>query len=234
MPELKIIAGDCDLLPDAPTRTLAVMLFPHDESEQERILTEARQYTYQYADEPVPPTIAKHVWEAGGQVQIKRQGIDGRTAGELLLLIHQLSTYAPTEAGLLKAEHVLIRHYKRKTSNAPSSDGAMRNAWREFKCVSPLWAAYITLPDALERPRRESLGFERETFLNFLSLAQELIDFGKNHVPKLAKATPLLDDDIYTIPSSIALPKGELTLPELSDQTIEDLASYRKDKRGIL
>ncbi len=231
MPELPI-TSEGELLPDAPERTLAVMLFPFQKEKQRHLLALAYQYTHAYAGEPVPAATTLAILEGGGQLDTKKKIIDGRKVGELLLIVQQLAQHRPADASLSKARHLLARHYRRNHENA--SDTALKSAWRNYHVVSALWAAYLLNPYALERYGRKKLGFDNRKFLDFLSLAQNLAEFGKRHVSKGVNTTPLLTGDTYTPPDFLTLPKVEISLSDIDPQIAKDLAEYTKKERGNL
>lgn len=152
-------------------------------------------------------------------------------AGEILFLIMQLEKNCPGKASVNLACHIIEhQHQVSKTT--------ILKAWKEFKTVSHLWAAFMVSMWESEEDEdfmKEIDPFDPESLSGFLGLAEEFRKFGETNFPKGAKGSTLDINKMWTTPTGFPLKDWIYEPPDLTEEEIKIISCYSApvDERPI-
>lgn len=156
----------------------------------------------------------------------------GALAGHILIYIKRMvDSGLASEASINKAifliEETVGRKIRRELENENKSIGNrfIRQAWLDFKLVSPLWAAYGYWVVWNKPPQYSP--FSQEGFLRFVSLANNFKEFGVTHLPRTQKAPILLPDETWPQSEGLQLLILTVNPHPLSEDELKILDGYQ-------
>ena len=240
MAEMELIDDQGKLYPNASTRVMAYMLFPHDEERWIDYLALERLRTLANEDRDVKGRIALRGTEFGGTPEMDRRigaekkfrnkaFSEGQTSGGLLIFIWRCAKHAPSHASLIRAQAFAMNHLVNPPRTGGVSFDYIRGAWRKYKNVAHLWAA--TTPDYFEE------GPTPENLPQFLGIADYFARFGTPHKHSNrydANHDPTLLDEasLIKIPGSVAHKVETIEPPEMVDVELAHLEEHKRKGLG--
>lgn len=268
MPDLDLALWKTSLRVWAGWQTFAVMLYPKDGARrQEFLAVRAAQWMQEHSHAPdTTALIATHCLEPAGGFRTvlnapaistveERTGPaihDGNMAGSILLLVFamvRLSQQAGAplrDQGSLKKAIYLLTHRKFPAKNAHGLRIAhyrkrLYDAWRQYKSVAHLWAAYRMLfPSATAATPEQALAaiqtfWDDELFFQlptFLARAAVLCRFGETHSP-YGQNTPLLAAaETWKVPKAFQLPPCDLEALPFPEDVQAVLNTYKAPRQA--
>jgi len=186
-----------------------------------------------------------HLHSGGDQVTAKAPSLDkiesrieksslykGFTAGLVLFKILQLHRHTKDGGSIKKAFYLIEKLYFGK--NISRSMTSIKSCWREFKKVSPFWAAAVFLFDEFKGKNGFGLIEWLESdlpnnHLRFLQFAEYFKDFGEQHLPnETTKKTTLDPKESWVLPDGFpTMENFEIEVPPLRDWEMEAMSKYQ-------
>ncbi len=149
------------------------------------------------------------------------------TAGKLLLLRRMIAEHhSDREPSLRLAAWVLERDYqegRRAVFHMPTNESRIKRMWRKCRPVASLWAAAIFL--GKEELKVEELA--ADDLPEFLAVAEDFRRFGEGLIDRRTKKPALPEGETWRVPSELALPAKDLTMPALIGPGLAALADYK-------
>jgi len=238
MPIMHILDEDGRLLKNnrAGAIVWATMLHPSGVKQRDATIAAGEQELLLLREEPIPPDIAKPVFNAGsaGIEKASHTPIDhGFIAGEVLIRVLQLAKHAPEQATIRRARFLVERGRGAACNTTgrlvPGGTSTVEAAWSKFKPVSHLWAAFI--PHFVENDGSK-FAVNDEFLPDMLSLARWIADLAcQHHPPHMGnKSRPILDESqIWAIPDSPDIPDAQYEPPALSEEELGWLSEYARE-----
>ncbi|MDH3700731.1 MAG: hypothetical protein OEU46_05405 [Alphaproteobacteria bacterium] len=230
---LRILRDDGQLYDDAAARVVATMLYPKDETRREQLVAYSAERALLDNGIRIPLDITAKTHFGPSKNEFERESARtlnaGAISGQLLLLIKQLVVHQPSDASVRKAADLLaksLNKYQLDGIAVPASEGSIRTAWRNFKSVCHLWAAWRIL-------EYEDSLMMNERLPELLAVSEWMREFAESHYPpaKPAKSEPLAaKGELWKVPDLMNLPPIEFDTPPLSDQELEWLGDYKAEK----
>lgn len=231
---LWILRDDGQLYEDAAARVVATMLYPNDETRREQFIAYTVERALIEDGVAVPLDISAKTHFGPSEHEFTRDAVralnsGGRVAGQILVLLRQLSTHKPKDASVRKAVYLLsLSHleYERAGYAVPSSEKSIRNAWAQFKSVCNLWAAWRIFEFNVAMTTNERL-------LELLAVSEWMREFAESHhpPPRTAVTKPLAaNGELWKVPDLLNLPPIEFEVPPLSGNELRQLANYKAEK----
>jgi len=152
----------------------------------------------------------------------------GFTAGLVLFKTLQLARHNKADGSVNKANYLIEKVIYFET-NIPRSPTHIKKAWRDFKTVSPYWAASVLLFNKF----KSGTGFglvewlESGNLLQFLGYAEYFRKRGEDNYPnKVSKTPTLTPGETLLPPREFSIPKRLPRIPKLKKQELEALKKY--------
>lgn len=168
----------------------------------------------------MPDDIAKAIVEAPGfsnmtEEMLRKNTKYAQVAGDILKNLYYLDDEGEKNASLYNARQEVKASYdgaekENRQENFGWSNKKLKEAWRNYKPISPLWAATRSMSREWGG-RTESLEF----FKTFFSISEAFADFGENlllHNKAKQRREPLFKKgEVWRVPKEIKqlLPKGK-------------------------
>jgi hypothetical protein len=239
-PILELTDGRGALLWHAQFRVLSTMFHPDDGERRERLFQAMVLAAIADTGGRIPPELVpffKSPEETEWLMNsASESGYGVAVAGDLLLGIINALFQSPKDASLARAIRAWCEDQVRgKTSDGnpvPASERSLRSAWKRFKPVAHMCAAWQLHQD---------LGVASKIapsadLLNFLAAAEALRIQGEMHHPpagrtggKPAKFTTLDPQQTWHLPSDLKLPTIYLRVPPLTPFVSKVFREYRAD-----
>lgn len=213
-----------------PCEVTAYMLHPVDEKRRNAYLAQKNaEYSLHCAREDkresVPIEVLEFLLENPYTAitgEMESIAIQGSIAGEMLLTLVELAA-SGKEASVYKAI-TYGSHYFREARDSlgeeiSHSKTSLRRAWSGFKTVAHLWAAFqihVNSPS-----ENLSMPINPNSYLLQLSLANELGKLAQKLSSKNAAKPIFSSNELWTLPSSVELPKCTFMPPGLDEQELE-------------
>ncbi len=212
-----------------PFEVTAYMLYPADEKLRNAYLARKNaEYSLRCAREDkresVPIEVLEFLLENPYTAitgEMESIAIQGSIAGEMLLILIELAA-SGKEASVYKAI-TYGSHYFREARDSSGeeishSKTSLRRAWSGFKTVAHLWAAFQI---HVHSPGNLSIPINPNSCLQQLSLANELGKLAQKLSSKHAPKPIFSSNELWTLPSSVELPKCTFMPPGLNEQELE-------------
>jgi hypothetical protein len=193
------------------------MLWPHDETRRAAAMEAACVHHLMEMNELPIPQSASETTELARMLtasprlgdyekEAKSAFIEGVVAGKILIEAVGLSQLAPEDVNLSRTKIAVAEGFRKGQGIRMSEKTIDNSVWRTYRCVSPLWAAWLYSGDSKERfPCNPSdLGMFLATVDVFRRLGE------RTHTPQSPRATILRPGESIVVPPSISLP--EVTL----------------------
>lgn len=228
-----------------PCEVMAYMLYPADEELRNAYLKlKMAEYTLFCSREDglefVPIEVCEDLLASrsiASTDDMKSIAIQGSITGEMLLTLIKLAA-SGEEPSVYKAitygSHYFHEARDSLGGEISHSESSLRRAWSGFKPVAHLWAAfqiYVHSTENLSMPINPNL------YLQQLSLANELGKLAQKLSSKHAPRPIFSSSELWTLPSSVELPKCELKPHGLEEQELKWLrrnhnmsSASKKDK----
>lgn len=166
------------------------------------------------------------------QLKIRKSFIEGKLAGEILIVLLVCASENPEFASVNRVVSVMEAHHH-------MSKASIMRAWSHYKRVSHLWAAYFMQKEG-EREGRIDPYFCIETpqgLFRFLSFAEALRKEGENHFAPIGVkgskqgTTPTFkQDELWRAPDHLKLSTLPITYFGLPEGYRKALREYRARK----
>jgi len=232
MPVMKFYAPDeAGFL---PCEVGAYMLYPTSAKLRNAYLAQNMAgYTLFLADEDelesVPKEVLKALLESLDCIRVDRfekLSIMGSVAGEILLNLIKLSA-SGEEASVGRATDLGSPYFQEARNSLggriASSDSSIERAWKDYKFVAHFWAALRIHVQATANP---ATPISPDSYLQLLSLANELGKLAPTLTSKHAGAPIYSSDVLWTLPNFIELPGCTFNCHGLDEQEQERLRTY--------
>ena len=155
----------------------------------------------------------------------------GFTAGLVLIKILQLDKHHEDGGSVNKAFYLVEKQYKGKDFSRSSK--TIKNAWKDYKTVSHLWAAAYCLLHEFDK-KNEFMVIEwlesdiPNNLLQLLQYAEYFRNFGENHFSNKATKTPTLDPQkSWVFPEKFPIQEQSLKVPKLQNWEKEAMSKYK-------
>lgn len=218
-----------------PFEVAAYMLHPIDEKLRNAYLArKMAEYRVFCAGEEglesVPVDVLKDLLEspiAAGVDAIEGLTIQGSVAGEILLNLLKLNA-SGEDASVNKAIHLGAQYFQEAQNSlggevAPG-DRSIRRAWSAYRPVAHFWAA---LQIHLQSTATPSAPINWDSYLQQLSLGNELGKLAPKLTSKNARKPVLPENDLWTLPCFVELPGCVFRSDGLDEQEKDWLRSYK-------
>jgi hypothetical protein len=237
---LEISDGRGALLWHARFRVLSTMFHPDDEERRERLFQAMVMEAIAHAGERIPlglvPFFKSHEETVSLMKTASKSGYSVAVAGDLLLGIINALIQSPKDASLARAIRAWCedqaRGKTRDGHSVPASERSLRAAWKRFKPVAHLCAAWQLHQDLGAASKIDPSA----DLLNFLAAAEALRIQGEMHHPpagrtgsKPAKFTTLDPQQTWHLPSDLKIPTIYLRVPPLTPFVSKVFREYRAD-----
>lgn len=219
-----------------PCEVMAYMLCPADEELRNAYLKQKMaQYTLFCSREDglefVPIEVCEDLVEsiaAAKTDEMESIAVHGSIAGEILQTLIKMAA-SGKEASVNKAI-TYGSHYFREARDSlggkiSHSESSLWRAWSGFKPVAHLWAAFQIHVHSTENL---SMPINPNSYLQQLSLANELGKLAQKLTSKNAKKPIFSSDELWTLPSSVELPRCTFRSRGLDEQELEWLRRNHK------
>lgn len=165
------------------------------------------------------------------QEQLGHSGFRGAVVGDLLNFLLNCAECAPEHASVNKAIFVVMADLTgtrlRDGSRPTAGRSILHEAWREFKPVAHLWAAFRLWQEEFQQTPE----FDPRTptgLRGFLALAKELHARAVN-IRARGRTKAILDpSETWRVPATLLLPAITLQLPPLPDWARARLHEYKE------
>jgi hypothetical protein len=239
-PILDITDGRGELLWHAQFRVLSTMFHPDDEEQRERLFQAMVMAAIANAGERIPRELVSF-FKSPEETEwlmnsASESGYGVAVTGDLLLGIINARFQSPKDASLARAIRTWCEDQARgKTSDGrsvPASERSLRDAWKRFKPVAHLCAAWQLHQDLGAASKIDPSA----DLLNFLAAAEALRTQGEMHHPpagrtgsKPAKFSTLDPQQTWHLPSDLKLPTIYLRVPPSTPFVSRVFREYRAD-----
>ncbi len=217
-----------------PFEVTAYMLHPADEKQRNAYLARkmadfALHCSIEDERESVPIEILKDLLQSPAKAEvdaIESLTIRGSIAGELLLYLIKLSvSHEDPSVGM--AIHLGTQCFRGVKKSAgrriASSERTIWRIWSSYKSVAHFWAA---LQIHVQSTSDLSNSISSDSFLQLLSLANELGELTKTLESNRAKETAYAQDELWSLPYFVELPTCAFRCHGLDDQERNWMRSY--------
>ncbi len=220
--------------------------------EQAAIEIKVEEMLLAHIEQSINKGFEKYYLHSGGdQVTVKASSQDqmrdtieksflykGITAGLVLFKIHQLKHHYEGGGSINKAFYLIEKFYK--GTKIPQSRESIKNAWHDFKSVSPYWAAAVYLFGEFRGENGFGLieWFESDipnNLLRFLQYAEYFKNFGEQHLPNIATKKPTLNSqESWVLPDKFpARGNIDFEVLELQEWELEAMSKYKAPSNSL-
>lgn len=220
-----------------PCEVMAYMLYPADEELRNAYLKQKMaEYTLFCSREDglefVPIEVLEDLLTSrsiASTDDMKSIAIQGSIAGEMLLTLIKLDASvkeASVEKAITYCQHYLHGAQAPSGKKIAHQKRTLRRAWSGFKPVAHLWAAFQI--HVHSPPENLSMPINPNSYLLQLSLANELGKLAQKLSSKNAAKPIFSSNELWTLPSSVELPRCTFRSPGLDEQELEWLRRNHK------
>jgi hypothetical protein len=146
------------------------------------------------------------------------------TVGKTLIIIRAIEVHHPEllGGGSIKKAAFLIE-YADGRGGLIKNEGDIREAWKNFKNIAHLAAAWHLVDLS-----SDGKFYEMEEFVLFLIVARDFQKFATSFYPHARKSTLLDSNEVWSVPGNLPLPEPVVPVtPRLHENDLALLKAYR-------